>query len=661
MSGQANERNGCQGGRGFGAIARSGLCAPPERLANRQFAIVPQEFICRLKTSWTYLKKSENVRQILISYLESCGNPYAVALQIASDSDDLYHNKANTLAAYVIEEFCAWSKVHEEKILHNLTTKLKLDAFCMITEQKNHSLTKAIIETFKMVDEKMIFVDKIRTFVHYKKYKEACQCAVALDLMNEFSVDEMILPLVFQDKLSVAEEALKNHPGLQRELISRLDQLVGERSLRNSVEHLIIQLDVPDVKKERFINHKALGRLVAKLAKTFNLPADATPHLNQKRSAGALNYLFGKRFFEKTLSIESWREMAYDAVKDNDTLQADLVLNLTSYNEIQEALYWAIKFDVPQQKWPHIVYELFRQNPLANHEFPMPASADDQETEDWSESYEYHTLDLPDSAIHMIDTEERLLECFSFINNHDCKIVGIDSEWKPAFGAQQNELSLIQLATWDRIFILDVIGMSGISPTAWQEGARLFFENPDILKLGFSLASDMVMIKSSVAPLANIKLNGCGYLDLSTVWRKLQNKGLTFPYSGENTNSGGESLSRLVSLCFNRSLNKQDQFSNWEQRPLRIGQKRYAALDAYCLLQLYMTIQKLSDEQGLPFLEVCDELIMGFRSPKKNLVPAGSRGRGRGRRPPGSGSNPGQGPSRSQGRGYYLPSANYQT
>ena len=121
---------------------------------------------------------------------------------------------------------------------------------------------------------------------------------------------------------------------------------------------------------------------------------------------------------------------------------------------------------------------------MNRYEFPKPPGLDEHEPEDWSDNNEYHILDLPDSAIQMIDSEDLLNECFSYISNHHCKIVGIDSEWKPAFGAQQNELSLIQLATWDRIFILDVIGMSGINPGSWQEASRLFFENPDILKLG---------------------------------------------------------------------------------------------------------------------------------------------------------------------------------
>lgn len=87
----------------------------------------------------------------------------------------------------------------------------------------------------------------------------------------------------------------------------------------------------------------------------------------------------------------------------------------------------------------------------------------------------------------MVDSEELLRDCFLYISSHSYKIVGIDSEWKPAFGGQQNELALIQLATWDKIFILDIIGTSNVNPRAWEEASRLFFENPDVLKLGMQL------------------------------------------------------------------------------------------------------------------------------------------------------------------------------
>lgn len=51
------------------------------------------------------VKKSDNVRQILFSVLETSDNPYAVALQIVSECEDLFHSKANTLAAYSMYSF----------------------------------------------------------------------------------------------------------------------------------------------------------------------------------------------------------------------------------------------------------------------------------------------------------------------------------------------------------------------------------------------------------------------------------------------------------------------------------------------------------------------------------------------------------------------------
>lgn len=63
-------------------------------------------------------------------------------------------------------------------------------------------------------------------------------------------------------------------------------------------------------------------------------------------------------------------------------------------------------------------------------------------------------------------------------------MVGVDCEWKPTFGVQKSELALMQIATRDYVYILDVIQLGGKTPHLWQELGKFLFNNCDILKLG---------------------------------------------------------------------------------------------------------------------------------------------------------------------------------
>lgn len=64
-------------------------------------------------------------------------------------------------------------------------------------------------------------------------------------------------------------------------------------------------------------------------------------------------------------------------------------------------------------------------------------------------------------------------------------------------------------------------------------------------------------------------------------------------------------------------MDKSDQFSNWEKRPLRNSQINYAALDAYCLIEVYDVIKKCCDEIKFRFEEVCYHLMTNEKTAKK--------------------------------------------
>jgi ribonuclease D len=58
-----------------------------------------------------------------------------------------------------------------------------------------------------------------------------------------------------------------------------------------------------------------------------------------------------------------------------------------------------------------------------------------------------------------------------------------------------------------------------------------------------------------------------------------------FPYVGtNNTPSKDKGLSEFVRLCFGKALNKSEQCSNWERRPLRDAQTLYAGNEKHPFL-----------------------------------------------------------------------------
>jgi ribonuclease D len=63
-------------------------------------------------------------------------------------------------------------------------------------------------------------------------------------------------------------------------------------------------------------------------------------------------------------------------------------------------------------------------------------------------------------------------------------MVGIDSEWKPFFGTKKNELALIQIASREKVHILDVCSLGLKYPKLWEDLGFILFANENIIKLG---------------------------------------------------------------------------------------------------------------------------------------------------------------------------------
>lgn len=111
------------------------------------------------------------------------------------------------------------------------------------------------------------------------------------------------------------------------------------------------------------------------------------------------------------------------------------------------------------------------------------------------------------------------------------------------------------------------------------------------------------------------------YLDLQSFWEKELNylAQFQFPYHKPLT----PSLKHMVKLCFQFDFDKSNQFSHWGLRPLLPDQIKYAAHDAYILLEIHQVIAEQCEKFKIPF----DACIQNFLTTNKQpSIPSGGGG-----------------------------------
>ncbi|KAL6435567.1 hypothetical protein ACFW04_005491 [Cataglyphis niger] len=571
-----------------------------------------------LHRMWALWKKCDGVSKTLTDYFETAPNPYLSTLRILVNTSDFDHmTNSKSLAFAVIEEFSNWIKERKEGYKEFLVPDLKLAAFKLIKQKhmKQMLLIKNVSNIYDFVEHKDMFLQSIKEMIRDKEYKEAAQYVAMLKLQSHFMDPEiLLLPLILQNKLQVVDEFLVDCQDVQKALTTYLDNLIAPgKNVQIILERFIYENDIPEVKIS-LTQVRPITKLIARLIKQYNLSPDVCPHLNTKRNEGALQFIIHKRYVDGSLNVASWREMVREAIGDDIKLQKELLLMLINVNDAQEGLYWAREYRIPKQEWPWMIVHAEENEGEEETEEQGAQGVNDgastSKDENWEpieDNQNYHILKLPRESINVVDNG-RLFEEFLDNGLRNVTIVGIDLEWKPSFGTKQPELALIQVATEDNVYILDVTTLGNELSELWAELGLMLFGNKNIIKIGFGIAHDITVIRNSISTLSSIKNHGQGYLDLMILWRKLsEDYNFIFPYKGD-PNFTSKSLSKLVELCFGQRLDKSDQFSNWELRPLRESQIIYAALDAYCLLEIYKVLADYSADMDIPFEDICAEI-----------------------------------------------------
>uniref|UniRef100_A0A914QGZ7 3'-5' exonuclease domain-containing protein n=1 Tax=Panagrolaimus davidi TaxID=227884 RepID=A0A914QGZ7_9BILA len=202
-------------------------------------------------------------------------------------------------------------------------------------------------------------------------------------------------------------------------------------------------------------------------------------------------------------------------------------------------------------------------------------------------------------------------------------ILGIDSE------AYKFKLSLFQLATKDWCCIIDIFLLSPyLSPSDWTIVFQHIFD-PAIIRIGFAFHADFNFIQIAFPHVCEmLKEENRKVHCLSTLSKAIlddsEAKNVVFSKLPDNTmtTKSNISLSNVSKAILDIKLNKDQQSSDWNWRPLSDEQKIYAVTDAIVVILIKEKIENdlknaFGDEKTLKIMEQGN--ICFGQKPKKEL------------------------------------------
>lgn len=562
------------------------------------------KWVAHIKNVWLIWKQGTFFSKSVTDFFSTFPDPYSSTTCLLVDIPGERSKNNKTLFPAVLGHFNSWIEPRRHMFVPYLHQELKhiiLKKWVLFSCAE--TLNKLRLAFQCDTEVSWILDDLLPTLKKNHKYREIQLIVQEFNLQSEVSIFDFLIPYVIQNKLAFVEEGLKNHPTLQIPLLKFLDQLLASRSLDNDVKTIACEQDIPEVKFES-VRFKPLGKLIVRLQKENKIPQSACANALGNKQKNTLKFVADKYFQEKSLNLESWREMALDIVKDNPPLQKFLVEKCVEYIEYKEAYYWCNKFKLN----PNLPGFDLREKIAEEENSPAPIN-------DWNDIKvdEYYSLTLPPDHVILVDTCEKFASTLQdFAKMERNTPLGLDTEWKPNLkGGSSHSLALLQIASRNMVYILDIVTLSKLPRYSelCHELELILFANDDLLKIGFNLMPDVNLVKTCLPFSDAASFDERRYLDLQLLLRKLvAETTLQFPFPETNPDPK-QSLSTLVLKCFGKVLNKKDQFSNWENRPLRPSQIQYAALDAFCLVQVYDVIHQLCRDQAVELTPLMSEVL----------------------------------------------------
>lgn len=149
------------------------------------------------------------------------------------------------------------------------------------------------------------------------------------------------------------------------------------------------------------------------------------------------------------------------------------------------------------------------------------------------------------------------------------KILGFDTETKPCFRkGEHRKVALLQLSSQNIVVLVRLIK---IEDKSILEPLIKILKNKRIAKVGIAIGDDVRGLYNSYEIITN------KFLDLRVL--------------AKASGIGALSLTKIYGLLFGKRISKSQQLSDWERPQFTEAQIRYAGLDAYSGLCIYMKLK----------------------------------------------------------------------
>ncbi|NXP23283.1 MUT7 Exonuclease, partial [Scytalopus superciliaris] len=544
-------------------------------------------------------------------------DPLAGLLAMLENSSD-WKGKGRSLGYYITTELQLWIKEHPAVPQSGIQLK-KLQARVLgILSQCPANLLDPLISIYQLhTADRNYLLEHVSHLYLKGNYKEAAILSMKLKLQPDQDVEKMCTPLLLQDKANVVEDYVGEYPELQSKLLQILDTWCEPSFNIRDITRPYQGLS--RYKPEKF-NRRTLSKLVFRLLDQFNVDPALCPNVINQRHLRTLNYLFYKRFVEKTMTEENWADHVQSTVGESRCLQGHLIQLLLRHCDRHAAARWAQRWGLPTDMLPHCLAEQ-PPEPHTQERVEEATTADNYED---SKKKDYYQLPIPRENIHFLQTWEETLQCWEKVLQPG-QVVGIDMEWKPSFGTVgKPRVALLQIAVKDEVFLLD---LPRLLEQAEVEGEKeklprfiqMLYSDPAITKLGYGMAGDLSSLAATCSALKDTEKQQHSVVDLLTVDKQVDGLSPEHSHEERGVRQPEKGLSLLVQHVLGKPLDKTEQLSNWEKRPLREEQILYAASDAYCLLEIYERLCKNPESFGLSS-DLRESLVR-----KRSIKPVGKK------------------------------------